>query len=1200
VVCPQCQLSNPPGATSCRKCSTPIDLGDATVFEPVEDFVSRSAGAADEEGGQVATVWSKIADQPSAFPDAHVSVVPGSVLAGRYEVLQQLGEGGMGAVYKVRDRELDRLVALKVIRPDLARHPEILQRFKRELILARQITHRNVIRIFDLGVSGPTKFITMEYLEGRALNSLMAGGKLPPAQAVEILRQVCRGLEVAHGENVIHRDLKPQNIMVDETGRVSVMDFGLAYSLEDRGMTRTGVLMGTPDYMSPEQAKAEKVDARSDLFSLGVIFYQMLTGKLPFESDTMVGALLARTQQPPKPPAAVDSAIPKFLSDVTMKCLAISVERRYQSAAELVHDLDAWEESKTGRSRRLRRVRSGPRFRVVQEGVAWKWIAASVTIMLALLAGAWLLYRPSVKPVGPAIELAILPFRNASGAPSLEWLGPQMAAMLRTDVGQSSELQTVPSDRVAQILHDLRITSESSVDPDTLRRVAESTNADRVLWGQFAKFGDKIHIDATLQDLKRSRSFSLKAIASQEEDVPRAMEQLAKDVQKRLALGGAAIKELQATALKPSTHSVRALRYYNEGLELEHQAKNAEALKSFQASVKQDPNFALAYAKLGQVYAALGYGNEAEQAARKAVDLSENLSPQETYLIAAIRAQTTNNTPKAIEAYENLAKLVPEDPDVQFALAGLYNTAGSFDKAREYYRKLLARDPKYVEATYGLAGVEINAGNAQKGLEYLNSALPTTIEIGNDQEKSLILYGLGVAYSQLNQPQDALRNYQGALDIQKRLGENRSAAQTLNGMGQVQDALGHSQEALKSFQEALRVREELGDKTGAGDTLIDLSNFYNARGQNDEALTMLKRSLQIQREVGNHPYEALCLSNIGANYADKGQYDDALTFLNQALGLREQLKDPTAIADSNYVMADVLTKLGQYDQAITHYLKALDLWRHTNDKRRAAFASYGLGNVFEQQGRLGAALSAKEEALKTVRDLQDKIGTADILSSYAGSLVLVGRGEEARKSVNEALALARDVNNQSLIAQGLNVQGDISFYEGDYKAARASYEQALKTATATSDRRLILITKFNLAKAAVKSGQSRDVVSNLHTLSLEADALGLKYLSIACAVYENEALVDAKNYLLARRELERTLSRSEKLGLKGLQAESQYLLGTALRLSGSGEDAARHYADAHRIVDQMRKEAKSDALLKRADLSTLYAESAKWSKSPPA
>jgi TolB-like protein len=324
----------------------------------------------------------------------------------------------------------------------------------------------------------------------------------------------------------------------------------------------------------------------------------MLTGKLPFESDTMLGALLARTQQRPTPPASVDPGIPKFLSDVTMKCLAVDLERRYQSAAELVRDLDAWQESQTGQSRRLRRVRSGPRFRMVAEGGAWKWIAASVAIMLGMLAGVWALNRPWAKPtaVQPPISLAILPFRNASGADSLEWLGPQMAAMLRTDVGQSSRLQTVSSDRVGQILHDLRITPDSNVDPDTLRRIAESTNADRLLWGQFAKFGDQIQIDATLQDLKQQRSLSLKATAAREEELPRAIEQLADDVQKRLALPSGVIKELRASALKPSTRSLQALRYYNEGLQLAHQAKNSEALKSFQSSVKEDSNFGLAYA----------------------------------------------------------------------------------------------------------------------------------------------------------------------------------------------------------------------------------------------------------------------------------------------------------------------------------------------------------------------------------------------------------------------------------------------------------------------------------------------------------------------------------------------------------------------------------------------------------------------------
>ena len=205
-------------------------------------------------------------------------------------------------------------MALKVIRPELAGHPDILRRFKQELILARQVTHKNVIRIFDLGMADGRKFITMDYIDGRDLKSILVErGKLAPEEAVPIVQQVCRGLEAAHTEGVVHRDLKPQNIMVDASGRVWVMDFGLARSMEMAGMTRTGALMGTPDYMSPEQARAEKVDARSDLFSLGIIFYEMLTGVLPFQADTMMATLLKRVQEKAAPPSTLDPRHPAAL-----------------------------------------------------------------------------------------------------------------------------------------------------------------------------------------------------------------------------------------------------------------------------------------------------------------------------------------------------------------------------------------------------------------------------------------------------------------------------------------------------------------------------------------------------------------------------------------------------------------------------------------------------------------------------------------------------------------------------------------------------------------------------------------------------------------------------------------------------------------------------------------------------------------------
>ena len=348
VECPICRTSNPPGSLVCLKCSTPIEINAATlaVEHPQRPgdapaVVDRNAPAdADATLAAAAGAGWSVPLKKSGARDLNAPLEPGTVLGDRYEILKRLGEGGMGAVYKARDRELDRLLALKVIRPELAGNPDILRRFKQELILARQVTHKNVIRIFDLGMADGCKFITMDYIEGRDLKTILVErGKLKPEEAVPIFQQICRGLEAAHAEGVVHRDLKPQNIMVDANGRVWVMDFGLARSMDLAGMTRTGALMGTPDYMSPEQARGEKVDARSDLFSLGIIFYEVLTGKLPFVADTMMATLLKRVQEKAVPPCTIDSAVPRNLSDLVMKCLEADREKRYQTIGEILADL---------------------------------------------------------------------------------------------------------------------------------------------------------------------------------------------------------------------------------------------------------------------------------------------------------------------------------------------------------------------------------------------------------------------------------------------------------------------------------------------------------------------------------------------------------------------------------------------------------------------------------------------------------------------------------------------------------------------------------------------------------------------------------------------------------------------------------------------------------------------------------------------
>ena len=1120
----------------------------------------------------------------------------GDLLGGRYEILQLLGEGGMGAVYKAADRELDRFVGLKVIRPELASNPSILARFKQELLLAHQVTHRNVIRIYDLAEAEGVKFITMEFVDGNDLRALLREKKkFSPEEAVEIIQQVCLALDAAHGVGVIHRDLKPQNIMQDGTGRILVMDFGLARTLEGDGMTQTGAIVGTMEYMSPEQALAKDLDQRSDLFALGLILYEMLTGKAPFHAESALASLIKRTQERAIPVSDVDAQIPGALSGIVSKCLERDLALRYQKASDILTDLNTWKDKRAAGT-----INFEARVKPWAQTIPWPLITGILTALILAISGyMWRdrLFKPSPSPesaiaVHP-VSLAILPFQNASGDQKLDWLGSSLSDMLSTDVGQSAHLRTVSPANLHQIFSDLRISSGTALDPATIRRVADFSNADRVVWGQYASFGDKIRIDATLLDIKSGTTAPFKVDVPSEKEIPGAVDRLAESIRQKLELSEDVLKELKASSFQPSSKSIDALRDYNQGVDLQRDGRNLEAQKEFEAATKEDPAFALAFSKLAQAYSLLGYDSEAERSAKKAVALSQDLPAAEKYLISAIELQVVKNYPEAIKAYENLAQAAPGSADVQSALASLYQDSGDLAKARDNYQKLLSSNPKDVAATLNLGRIEIKSGNPQGSFEPLNRAYTLAVQVDNQEQKATSLHLMAVAYRMLNKPQEVLRNEQEALKIWRDVGQKRGLAFSLNEMAKAQASLGNNKDALPNFEEALQIRREIGDKRGLGDTLIDMGNFSNERGDHDQALKQYKEALDLERDLANEGMEAICLNNIGTAYSEKGQYEDSLTYYQQALQLREKAKVPQDIVEAIHNLGETYADMGQYDKAIAYYLRALDLRRSMNDQRGAAIESYGLGMLFAYQGRFGAAINSEQEALRTFRSVQDKTAwMAQVLGGAGETLILAGRGDEAKSYLDEALRLSSELKSDDTGAAALGFRGDAHFYSGDLKSAHDSYTEALQVAIRSKEPVFVVVAKADLAKVEVQEKRVQEAISSLRQLVPQADGLGLKYTSVECSIFIAEAMMQNRDRSPARQELERALLLSDKLGMQPLSARAHYLLAVIARESGNAGDAQDHYHEVLRLLDAMKKDPGAEKLLQRSDFKAIYDEAA--------
>jgi tetratricopeptide (TPR) repeat protein len=641
---------------------------------------------------------------------------PGTLLAGRYEIIAMLGLGGMGAVYKAYDRDIEREIAIKVIRPDLASNPELLQRFTQELLLARQIAHKNVVRIFDVHGSGGIKFITMEFIDGRDLRSLLAGhGKLPPGEALDIMTQACAGLAAAHAEGVIHRDLKPGNIMRDKNGRVVVMDFGLARTLDGGGMTQTGVMLGTMEYMSPEQAKAEPLDERSDLFTIGLILYELITGKSPYQAESAVASLLKRTQERAISMSDIDATISRSLSMVVGKCLERDAKNRYQSIGELGMALEELQ------GRRPVSIFPGQTIPAARSRwIMMALVAVAIVAIGALAITVFLRVRVVPKAHGP-LSVVVADFSNRTGdAVFNDTLEP----MLNVALEGASFINAYDRSQARKLAAKLPHPSDK-LDEEAARLVAVSQGISTVITGELNRDGGGYTISARAMDPVSGKLLAKTEVtAGSKEEVLSAIPKLAAPIRKALGDTTPASVQFEEVAGGFTAASLEAVHENAIGVDQQFAGKFEEAFQSFQKATEIDPKFARAYTGMAAMALNLGKPQDAEKYMKLAMANVDRMTERERYRNRGLYYNSTGDWQKCVEDLNQLVTRYPADRVGQNNLAGCYTQLRDAAKAVEAAQRAVEIVPKgagqrlNLSFTYSFAGDFVGAEReARAGLE---------------------------------------------------------------------------------------------------------------------------------------------------------------------------------------------------------------------------------------------------------------------------------------------------------------------------------------------------------------------------------------------------------------------------------------------------------------------------------------------------